>query len=97
MIDVVLQERLVGNVSNAAFFVCGRYTLCHFTAILHAGRRRTSISSHELTERKMIATAQRKHDNRVHLNAEFRNDVHDKLAPCKSYAAVTHVHLLNWK
>ena len=43
----------------------GRYTYTYSIS-----RARTLISSyHELilTERKMIATAQRKHDNRVHL------------------------------
>ena len=79
-----------------------------FHSIFHAARRRISISSYEeLTERKMIATAQRKHDNCVHLNsyltssdtralhAELRNNVDSKPAPCKSYPAVTHVHVLN--
>ena len=68
-IDGVLQERFVENVAlHGSFWIRGRYNI--HVALHSISCARTSISIYDeliLTEREMIATARRKHDNRVHL------------------------------
>ena len=94
-IDVVLQERYVGNVDAAFFWIRSH------SSFSHAGRRRTrSISSYdELTrETKMVAASQRKYGSRVHLNtlSDARSRNATELRNNKP-RVTQHVHVLKFE